>query len=76
MSTRPNDVHFFRLPLAQDVRHCRGAPHNVTLSVHQLVASADDVVVIDNEALYDICFRILILIASYARHWHYYASAF
>jgi tubulin beta len=29
------------------------------LSVHQLVENADEVMVIDNEALYDICFRTL-----------------
>jgi len=34
-------------------------PYNATLSVHQLVENADEVVVIDNEALYDICFRTL-----------------
>jgi len=32
-------------------------PYNCTLSVHQLVENADEVMVIDNEALYDICFR-------------------
>merc|ERR1712032_612147 len=32
-------------------------PYNATLSVHQLVENADEVQVIDNEALYDICFR-------------------
>merc|ERR1712045_349168 len=31
-------------------------PYNATLSVHQLVENADEVMVIDNEALYDICF--------------------
>merc|ERR1711988_731230 len=34
-------------------------PYNATLSVHQLVEDADEVQVIDNEALYDICFRTL-----------------
>jgi len=34
-------------------------PYNATLSVHQLVENADEVMVIDNEALYDICFRTL-----------------
>jgi len=34
-------------------------PYNCTLSVHQLVENADEVMVIDNEALYDICFRTL-----------------
>lgn len=32
-------------------------PYNATLSVHQLVENADEVMCIDNEALYDICFR-------------------
>jgi tubulin beta len=34
-------------------------PYNCVLSVHQLVESADEVFCIDNEALYDICFRTL-----------------
>jgi len=34
-------------------------PYNCTLSVHQLVENADEVMTIDNEALYDICFRTL-----------------
>jgi len=34
-------------------------PYNATLSVHQLVENTDEVYVIDNEALYDICFRTL-----------------
>jgi tubulin beta len=34
-------------------------PYNATLSIHQLVENADEVVAIDNEALYDICFRTL-----------------
>jgi tubulin beta len=34
-------------------------PYNATLSVHQLVENADEVCVIDNEALYDICFKTL-----------------
>lgn len=36
-------------------------PYNATLSVHQLVENADEVQVVDNEALYDICFRTLSL---------------
>ncbi|EGR27996.1 hypothetical protein IMG5_185210 [Ichthyophthirius multifiliis] len=32
-------------------------PYNATLSVHQLVENADECMVIDNEALYDICFQ-------------------
>merc|ERR1711887_318335 len=33
--------------------------YNATLSVHQLVENADECMVLDNEALYDICFRTL-----------------
>ncbi|KAL6568915.1 Tubulin [Orobanche hederae] len=35
--------------------------YNATLSVHQLVENADECMVLDNEALYDICFRTLTL---------------
>jgi len=34
-------------------------PYNATLSIHQLVENADESFCIDNEALYDICFRTL-----------------
>ncbi|KAH9411778.1 tubulin beta chain [Ordospora pajunii] len=34
-------------------------PYNATLSIHQLVENADETFCIDNEALYDICFRTL-----------------
>jgi len=34
-------------------------PYNATLSVHQLVENSDQCYCIDNEALYDICFRTL-----------------
>ena len=34
-------------------------PYNCTLSVHHLIDNADEVFCIDNEALYDICFRTL-----------------
>jgi len=34
-------------------------PYNATLSIHQLVENADEVCVIDNEALYDICSKTL-----------------
>merc|ERR1711903_71318 len=34
-------------------------PYNATLSVHQLVENADECFCVDNEALYDICFRTL-----------------
>merc|ERR1712216_602442 len=36
-------------------------PYNATLSVHQLVENSDEVFCIDNEALYDICFRCHLL---------------
>ena len=36
-------------------------PYNTTLSVKQLVENFDEVQVIDNEALYDICFKTLML---------------
>lgn len=34
-------------------------PYNCTLSIHQLVENADEVMCIDNEALYEICHRTL-----------------
>merc|ERR1711941_86109 len=34
-------------------------PHNAVLSFHQLVENADECFLLDNEALYDICFRTL-----------------
>jgi tubulin beta len=34
-------------------------PYNATLSAHQLVENADLVYVLDNEALYDICYKTL-----------------
>jgi tubulin beta len=34
-------------------------PYNATLSIHQLVENTDESFCIDNEALYDICFRTL-----------------
>ena len=36
-------------------------PYNATLSVHQLVENTDETYCIDNEALYDICFRYKLL---------------
>ncbi|KAJ0752305.1 Tubulin beta-2 chain [Helianthus annuus] len=38
-------------------------PYNATLSVHQLVENVDECMVLNNEALYDICFRTLKLTA-------------
>ncbi|KAI4994143.1 hypothetical protein ZWY2020_029191 [Hordeum vulgare] len=32
-------------------------PYNATLSVHQLVENAGECMLLDNKALYDICFR-------------------
>ena len=44
-------------------------PYNATLSVHQLVENTDQTYCIDNEALYDICFRYLIVfISSFGSH--------
>merc|ERR1719384_650684 len=37
-------------------------PYNAVLSFHQLVENADECFLLDNEALYDICFRTLKLI--------------
>ena len=34
-------------------------PYNATLSVHQLIENSDETFCINNEALYDICFRTL-----------------
>ncbi|KAI5420944.1 hypothetical protein KIW84_044696 [Lathyrus oleraceus] len=34
-------------------------PYNATISVHHLVENADECMVLDSEALYDICFRTL-----------------
>ncbi|KAF7063991.1 hypothetical protein CFC21_070434 [Triticum aestivum] len=34
-------------------------PYNATLSVHQLVENFDECMVLDNEALYGICFHTL-----------------
>ncbi|XP_078411597.1 tubulin beta-4 chain-like isoform X1 [Cetorhinus maximus] len=34
-------------------------PYNATLSIHQLIENTDSTFCIDNEALYDICFRTL-----------------
>lgn len=43
-------------------------PYNATLSVHQLVENADECMVLDNEALYDICFRTLKLSTPSCKH--------
>jgi tubulin beta len=49
----------FRLKVSDTVVE----PYNATLSVHQLVENTDETFCIDNEALYDICFRTLKLTA-------------
>merc|ERR1711971_963552 len=51
-------------------------PYNATLSVHQLVENTDETFCIDNEALYDICFRTLKLTnPSYSDLNHLIANA-
>ncbi|WZZ28847.1 hypothetical protein YC2023_012248 [Brassica napus] len=44
---------------AEEVSDTVVEPYNATLSVHQLVENADECMVLDNEALYDICFHTL-----------------
>ena len=41
-------------------------PYNATLSVHQLVENTDETYCIDNEALYDICFRYVYFYSLYS----------
>merc|ERR1712072_110922 len=55
---RPCDAHLLRgaIPQGSDTVV---EPYNATLSVHQLVENADECMCLDNEALYDICFRTL-----------------
>jgi len=52
------DSHVFPLCVFQ-VSDTVVEPYNATLSVHQLVENTDETYCIDNEALYDICFRTL-----------------
>lgn len=47
-------------------------PYNATLSVHQLVENADECMVLDNEALYDICFRTLKLSTPTCKYISFY----
>lgn len=49
-------------------------PYNATLSVHQLVENADECMVLDNEALYDICFRTLKLTTPSCEYFFYVAT--
>ncbi|CAJ1393685.1 unnamed protein product [Effrenium voratum] len=44
-------------------------PYNAVLSFHQLVENSDESFLLDNEALYDICFRTLKLNSSYFVEW-------
>ncbi|XP_012520740.1 PREDICTED: tubulin beta chain-like isoform X4 [Propithecus coquereli] len=50
-------------------------PYNATLSVHQLVENTDETYCIDNEALYDICFRTLKLTTPTYGDLNYLVSA-
>lgn len=45
--------------ICQQVSDTVVEPYNATLSIHQLVENTDETFCIDNEALYDICFRTL-----------------
>lgn len=40
-------------------------PYNAVLSIHHLIENADSVMMLDNEALYDICLRYLKLSPTY-----------
>lgn len=51
----PGIFHYIPLQVSDTVVE----PYNATLSVHQLVENTDETYCIDNEALYDICFRTL-----------------
>ena len=43
-------------------------PYNAVLSFHQLVENSDESFLLDNEALYDICFRVSVECSQ--RHLH------
>lgn len=51
-------------------------PYNATLSVHQLVENADECMVLDNEALYDICFRTLKLTTPSCKYNFIYSGSY
>ncbi|VEL29098.1 unnamed protein product [Protopolystoma xenopodis] len=57
----PPKPHYFSLSLSlsYQVSDVVVEPYNALLSTHQLVELADESFVLDNEALYDICFRTL-----------------
>ena len=46
-------------------------PYNATLTVHQLVENIDECMVLDNESLYDICFRTLKLTSPSCKYCYY-----
>lgn len=51
-------------------------PYNATMSIHHLVENTDETYIIDNEALYDICYRTLKLSApSYGDMNHLISAA-
>lgn len=50
-------------------------PYNATLSVHQLVENADQCMVLDNEALYDICFRTLKLTTPTCKSFEFFPKS-
>ncbi|CAI9755906.1 unnamed protein product [Fraxinus pennsylvanica] len=54
-----NDAHFFSAFPSPKVSNTVVEPYNATLSIHQLVENANECMVLDNEALYDTCFRTL-----------------
>ena len=49
-------------------------PYNATLSIHQLVEHTDETYCIDNEALYDICYRTLKITPTYGDLNHLVSS--
>nr|AFM93781.1 beta-like tubulin 4 [Tetrahymena thermophila] len=50
-------------------------PYNALLSINQLIEYADQTMVIDNEALYDICFRVAKLYNPNLKDLNYYISS-
>ena len=56
---RKTYINYIRFLRCLQVSDTVVEPYNATLSVHQLVENTDETYCIDNEALYDICFRTL-----------------
>jgi tubulin beta len=52
-------MNSFSVALSPKVSDTVVEPYNATLSVHKLVENTDETYCIDNETLYDICFRTL-----------------